>query len=141
MISSDTGLFRKEITILVVDDNECDLEIATRIIHDLGFLAVQAHSTLEGIHAAGVEQINMAIIDIDCGIVKGNALGEFLERNSIPYFYWTGSQIDYAKSIVGLAADIIIKGQDLRAQIIRKLREGGYEKDFESSTSSIAAYA
>jgi two-component system, cell cycle response regulator DivK len=69
-------------TILLIEDNEQNLYLATYLLEHNGFKVVAARSGAEGIEMAGRLQPDLIILDIQLPLMDGYAVARALRQNT-----------------------------------------------------------
>ena len=90
-------------TVLVVDDNEDDREIYSRILYFNNFNVILANSAIDAVRAARAQQPDAILMDVNLGEISGLAAAEFIRRDpttrSIPVVCFTSMDlsVDFAQ--------------------------------------------
>jgi two-component system cell cycle response regulator DivK len=87
-------------TVLVVDDNEDDREIYSRILYYNNFDVILASSAVEAVHSARSRRPDLILMDINLGDISGLAAAEFIRADpdirSIPIVCFSSMDLSSA---------------------------------------------
>jgi DNA-binding response OmpR family regulator len=103
-------------TVLVVDDDEAFREIATRILRDAGYTAVEASSGEEAVEVARRQQPDVVVLDVRLrGTLSGHEVCRIIKREIQPepaVLFVSGARTESFDRVGGLlvgADDYVVK--------------------------------